>query len=71
MDKEKIKIGIVTIVALAIGFFGGMEYKAYQIRSTIEDAFSGVFGDDKETEQEVKDEKVAETKEVEKPVNDL
>lgn len=69
MDKNKIKLAIVGVVALAVGFFGGMEYKAYQIRSTIEDAFLGVFDDD--TKQEVEDEMVAETKEVEKPVNEL
>lgn len=31
---------IVAIVILAVGFFGGMEYKAYQIRKAIQDAFA-------------------------------
>jgi len=48
MKKEHIKIVIVAVVALGIGFFGGMEYKAYQIRSAIDDAFSGVFGEEEE-----------------------
>jgi hypothetical protein len=36
---------IVVIICLVIGFFGGMEYKAYQIRSVLKDTFSGAFGE--------------------------
>lgn len=50
MSAEKIKIIVVGVVALAIGFFGGMEYKAYQVRSAVNDAFSGIF-DEEETEE--------------------
>jgi hypothetical protein len=70
MNNQKIKIGAVVLCTLAIGFFAGMEYKAYQIRSTIEDALSGVF-DDTNTSPEVTEEKIPEPKEEEKPVNDL
>jgi len=55
MKKEYIKLIIVAVVALGIGFLGGMEYKAYQIRSAVSDAFSGVFGED--TEKPVQEEK--------------
>lgn len=34
---------VLTVIILIVGFLGGMEYKAYQIRSAIGDAFSGVF----------------------------
>ena len=33
---------LIVIVILAIGFIGGMEYKAYQIRSVLSNVFSGV-----------------------------
>lgn len=56
MKKEYIKLTVVAVIALGIGFFGGMEYKAYQIRSAIDDAFSGVFGEeqDRSTQEKIK-----------------
>jgi hypothetical protein len=40
---------ILAILILIIGFLGGMEYKAYQIRRAIGDAFSTSFGEEKST----------------------
>lgn len=43
--KKEIFIAIaIFLVALGFGFFAGMEYKAYQIRSTIADGFTSIFG---------------------------
>lgn len=50
MGTEKMKMIIIGVVVFGIGFFGGMEYKAYQIRSAMNDAFSGIF-DEEETEE--------------------
>lgn len=41
MNKHIILYPIVIIISLAIGFFAGEEYKAYQIRSAFQQAFSG------------------------------
>lgn len=40
MKKTKIYIGIGSIVLLAVGFFAGMEYKSYQVRSAFQSAFN-------------------------------
>lgn len=69
MDKKTIfKLSAVIIISLAIGFFAGMEYKAYEIRSALSKSFNnteestntltGLFADD-ENEQ-VEQEKVIE-----------
>lgn len=39
--QDKYVVGLIVIVAL-ISFFLGMEYKAYQFRSAVKDAFSGL-----------------------------
>lgn len=52
MKKEHIKLLIAAVVALAIGFFGGMEFKSYQVRSALNDAFSGMLGEEKPSEPE-------------------
>ena len=40
MDKKIIlKISVVVIISLAVGFFVGIEYKAYQIRKALSDVF--------------------------------
>lgn len=39
--KNKIILGIVAVVILAVGFFAGMEYKSYQVRTALEKAFTG------------------------------
>lgn len=36
--KPAVKTAAIVLVSLAIGFFGGMEYKSYQIRRVIEDS---------------------------------
>lgn len=39
MDKKTIlKISAVVIICLAVGFFAGMEYKAYQVRKVLQEA---------------------------------
>lgn len=43
--KLKLLIPIGGIVIFAIGFFVGMEYKAYQVRSAISEAFTDVDSD--------------------------
>ncbi len=35
-------MGVVAIALLGVGFIAGMEYKAYQVRTALQDAFSGV-----------------------------
>jgi hypothetical protein len=57
MKKVHIKLLVVGIVILGIGFMGGMEYKKYQIRNVIGEAFSGVFGEEKSVASETKNEK--------------
>lgn len=40
MDKKRIlKISAVAIISFGLGFLGGMEYKAYQIRKALSDVF--------------------------------
>jgi hypothetical protein len=39
--QDKYVVGLIVIVAF-ISFFLGMEYKAYQFRSAVKDAFSGL-----------------------------
>lgn len=51
MKKEYIKLIAVAILALGIGFFAGMEYKAYQIRSAVDEAFSGIFGEEEPVQE--------------------
>lgn len=75
MQKSTIKIIVIAILAMGIGFFGGMEYKAYQIRSAVNDAFSeafDIFDGDKEDDRV--NEATISNKEEESPilaVNDL
>ena len=38
--KTKIGLGIIAVVLLGIGFFAGMEFKAYQIRKAFQTAFN-------------------------------
>ena len=38
MDKIILKTLVIIVVCLAIGFFTGMEYKAYQVRSVLQEA---------------------------------
>ncbi|EKE05097.1 MAG: hypothetical protein ACD_19C00426G0119 [uncultured bacterium] len=40
-NKKITTLGVIIVISLIIGFFVGMEYKAYQIRAAINDAFSG------------------------------
>ena len=43
--KLKLLIPIGGVVIFAIGFFAGMEYKAYQVRSAISEAFIDIDSD--------------------------
>ena len=45
---------LLAVLLLGIGFLGGMEYKAYQIRSVFSEAF-GDFGSDKSDEEQKKE----------------
>ena len=36
------KISLIILVSLGVGFFAGMEYKAYQVRSALQDAASEI-----------------------------
>jgi len=38
MNKTILKTLVITVVCLAIGFLAGMEYKAYQVRSVLQEA---------------------------------
>ena len=40
--STKLTLIVIVLVSLVIGFFGGMEYKAYQVRSALRQAFSQV-----------------------------
>ena len=45
--KTILKTSVIIVVCLAIGFFAGMEYKAYQIRTAFDDAakeITNLFG---------------------------
>lgn len=52
--KNKIIIGIIVVVVFVVGFVAGMEYKAYQVRSAFNDAFSGITNTKTETSPEKK-----------------
>lgn len=41
-NSSKLVAALGIIVALVVGFFGGMEYKAYQVRSAIQQALSQI-----------------------------
>ena len=43
--NKNIKFVIIGLVIFGVGFFAGMEYKAYQVRTAFEDAFSGKSSD--------------------------
>ncbi len=52
MKKTIIKTLIIVVICLTIGFFAGMEYKAYQIRSVFKkatDQISGVLNQPQQT----------------------
>ena len=54
--NNTIKIIIVILVSLGIGFFAGMEYKAYQVRSVFQDVadeVSNVFNTTDQTENQL------------------
>lgn len=38
--KQKILLGITAVAIFIVGFFAGIEYQAYQIRSAFQDAFT-------------------------------
>jgi hypothetical protein len=44
MNKRLLIGAAIFVVAFGFGFFAGMEYKAYQIRSAIVDGFTGALG---------------------------
>lgn len=48
LQNKKVRLAVIMFVVLVIGFFLGMEYKKYQIRSAIGDALSGMFTEDTE-----------------------
>jgi len=58
-SKKKSSVAIVTLITgLVVGFFGGMEYKAYQIRSSITDSMGDIFDTSSvEEEKEIIEEK--------------
>lgn len=41
--NNKVKTIIIVLVSLGIGFFAGVEYKAYQVRSALQDAADEIF----------------------------
>lgn len=54
--NNTIKIIIIILVSLGIGFFAGMEYKAYQVRSALQDVadeFSNVFNTADQSENQL------------------
>ena len=40
--SSKISLIVGIVIAIVVGFFGGMEYKAYEVRSAIQQAFSQI-----------------------------
>lgn len=44
--KRKIIVTIAALFILGVGFFAGMEYKAYQVRTAFEDAFDETTASD-------------------------
>lgn len=72
MEKKRIlKISAVVIISLAVGFFVGMEYKAYQIRKALSDVFDKpnqqVIPTPEKSEQEKQDDYVF----IEKNIEDI
>ncbi len=39
--KRNILFAVIALIIFTVGFFSGMEYKAYQVRSAIQTAFNG------------------------------
>jgi hypothetical protein len=40
--KKNIVFAVSAVVILAVGFFAGMEYQSYRVRSALSNAFSGI-----------------------------
>jgi len=56
MNKTILKVLVAIIVSLSVGFFVGMEYKAYQVRRVLQEAtkeISEVFTRESQQEEEV------------------
>ncbi|MBD3300063.1 MAG: DUF4352 domain-containing protein [Candidatus Moranbacteria bacterium] len=73
-NKNKTILAIAFIVVFIIGWFSGSEYKKYQLRKGLRDAFSGVKNDggvdiQKESKQEKKE--MAEKEIIEKQKGDI
>lgn len=44
--KQKAIYAVIAVVFLGVGFFAGMEFKAYQVRTAFDEAFSGGSNND-------------------------
>lgn len=57
-NKKSLKLAIVVVLALGLGFWAGYDYKAYEVRKSIENAFSNsentteTFAEDEESIEE-------------------
>lgn len=67
--KKKIITGVVLLAVFVVGFFAGMEYKAYEIRTAISKVFSGDTTPT-ETQTVVEQAKEAKLTTIEKKVGD-
>jgi len=40
--KQKVFLGVTALIIFVVGFFSGMEYKTYQVRTALKNTFSGL-----------------------------
>ena len=73
-NKKKLMLVGAFILVFVIGWFGGSEYKAYQVRTAIDEAFSdfpGTSEADSDREGEIMEEIIEENQVIEKQKGDL
>ena len=52
-------LGVIVVVTFIVGFFAGMEYKAYQIRDAISNAFDSTYTNNKTIAEQAREENMA------------
>src|SRR3989344_9170893 len=71
--NNAVKIFLIVLVSLGVGFFAGMEYKSYQVRSALKDVaneISNSFSNTNPPENQLPDESEKKITYINKPVGE-
>jgi hypothetical protein len=68
--NHTIKVVIIGLISLGIGFFAGMEYKAYQVRSAFQSTANKIFNTADTSSDQLPDEKETNIAYVDKSVGE-